>query len=231
MREMPNTGPTSFQTTNWAIVLSSSADPAVTAALLNAYHGPIWTFIRRSGHTADAADDLAQEFIARVVLERGLIARAEPSRGRFRTFVKTALRNFLVDQYRRGKTSAGLSRHVEPEVAEQALHDAFDREWAATVLKRALEHVEHECLRARQDLHWKAFQLAVLNPALRQAPSPGLANLAADLGVEDAAQVSSMIQTIRRKFKRLLRTAVEETVDDPTEVDSELSDLRRILGT
>lgn len=228
---LPDSGPNSFQTTNWRVVLSASADPAVTAALLNAYHLPIWTFIRKSGHTADAADDLAQEFIARVVLERGLVKRADPSQGRFRAFVKTALRNFLVDQYRRERHRARQAGPDGPEPFESASHDGFDREWAAAVLKRALREVEQECGRAGQHLHWRAFQLAVLDPALRQSASPGLAALAVDLGAEDAAQVSSMIQTVRRKFKRLLRAAVEETVDDPAETDAELSELRQFLGT
>lgn len=230
LRVMHESVPDSFQTTNWAVVVSASMDPAVTAALLNAYYGPIWTFIRRSGYTFDDADDLAQEFIARVVLERGLVKRADPNRGRFRAFVKTALRNFLVDQYRRGRCEArhAYSAGIQPD--QHGPQDGFDREWATTVLKRALGRVEHECARAGQGRHWRAFQLVVLDPALRQSPSPGLAELAIDLGAEDAAQVSSMIQTVRRKFKRLLRAAVEETVDCPAEVDSELSELRRILG-
>lgn len=234
-----DTGRTPFQTTNWTLVLSASGDPEKTSALLQAYQSPINAYIRRSGHDHHAAADLTQEFIAKIVLERGLIDRAEPGRGRFRSFVKAALRNFLIDQHRRtsARPDRGPGASQDPalldqsgDTADHGPHDAFDRQWAATLLARTLERVEEDCRRAQQDLHWVAFQRAVVEPTLRQNQAPTLADLGAQIGVHDVGQVSSMIQTVRRKFKRLLRLTVEETVDDPVEVDTELSDLKRFLG-
>lgn len=233
-----DTGRTPFQTTNWTLVLSASSDPAMTGALLRAYQAPINAFIRRCGYDHHAAADLTQEFIARVILERGLIGRANPDRGRFRSFVKTALRNFLIDQHRRSppRREGGVNSVLDPAVlehvapADSAMHDVFDRQWAATLLARTLDRVEEDCLRAQQTAHWIAFRRTVVDPTLRQTGRPELSEVAAEVGAANAEQISSMIQTVRRKFKRLLRATVEETVDKPDDAETELADLRRFLG-
>src|SRR5689334_18689682 len=90
-----------FHTTTWGLVLSARADPGALELLLRAYWSPVYAFIRHKGYSQHDAADLTQEFLSEVVLGRNLLVKADPARGRFRAFVKSALRNFLIDQHRR----------------------------------------------------------------------------------------------------------------------------------
>jgi RNA polymerase sigma-70 factor (ECF subfamily) len=227
-----------FQSTQWSLVLAAHDDPRHLDALLRGYVAPIYAYVRRAGHPREDAADLTQEFIASVLLGRGLIDRADPSRGRFRTFVKAALANFLVDQHRRVTAKARrpatpLIRGLRLEDVEPAEQDdpavAFDRQWAATVLALALDRVESDCAACGQRAHWAAFSAAVLDPVLRYASPPPLDELARTVGAQDAAQVSSQIQTVRRKFRRTLRQVIGETLADPAHADDELQSLTRFL--
>lgn len=228
-----------FQSTHWSLVLAAPQDPRLLETLIGGYVAPIYAYLRRTGQRPEQAADLTQEFIAHVILERGLIGRADPARGRFRTFIKSALANFLIDQHRRAtarvRGPAGvLLRGTRLEDLEPAPEDdpgaAFDRQWAASVLATALERVEADCKGCGQARHWGAFAAAILEPALGHVPAPPLDELARRVGAEDASQVSSLIQTVRRKFRRALRAVIEETLTSPEEAEDELRDLRAFLG-
>lgn len=229
-----------FKTTHWSIVIAATADSKLLEDLLARYWGPIYAYIRRSGYPREQAADLAQEFVAQVVLERGLIERADPERGRFRTFIKSALRNFLIDQHRRstarGRAPAGgapVITGMDLEDLEPAEHEepasAFDRQWATTLLDLALKRVEQDCAASGQEVHWAAFKSAIIDPAVRHSTPARLEDLAAQLGVSSADRISSMIQTVRRKFKRVLRDVVAETLAEPGHTEDELNELRRFL--
>jgi len=228
-----------FLSTQWSLVLAAPSDPSILDSLLRRYVGPIYAYIRRAGNTRDKAADLTQDFVATVILERGLLDRADPDRGRFRTFLKTALTNFLIDQHRRATARTrstdspclnGLSLdHLEPSDRDDT-GAAFDRQWAATVLSATLTRLEADCLACNQAVHWSVFSAAVLEPALHHTAPPGHEPLAARLGIADAGQVASMIQTVRRKFRRTLLQVVEETLADPTQAEDEVRSLREFLS-
>lgn len=208
--------------------------------LVQTYWGPIYAYIRRCGHGKEAAADLAQEFVATVVLERGLIGQADPERGRFRTFVKSAVRNFLVDQHRRATTqrrmpsgkvviSGGLEE-VEPSPTDDP-EKAFDRQWAVTLLSVAMERLEAECMAGGMKAHWEAFRDVVINPTLRMTTGAPLAEVAVRLSAGSPERVSSMVQTVRRKFRRILMEAARETVAEPGEAEGEVAAIQTLLGS
>jgi RNA polymerase sigma-70 factor (ECF subfamily) len=227
-----------FESTQWSMVLAAPDDPRLLDLLIRRYVEPIYAYVRRAGHRPEEAGDLTQDFIATVLLERGLIDRADPARGRFRTFIKTALANFLIDQHRRAtararRPASPLITGLRLDALEPSERDdpaaAFDRQWAASVLSGALERVEADCRACGQQAHWTAFSASVIEPTLRHTAPPPLADLARRLGASDSAQVSSMIQTVRRKFQRTLRKVVEETLADPSHTEEELRELRGFL--
>jgi RNA polymerase sigma-70 factor (ECF subfamily) len=227
-----------FETTQWSMVLAAPNNAAALEKLLRIYWGPIYAYIRRTGAGPDAAIDLTQDFIARVMLERGLIERADPDRGRFRAFVKSALRNYLTDQHRREHSrdrapAAPIAGSAALELLEPAADadpsQAFDRQWAATLLSRTLERVESECEASGQRVHWAAFHAAVIGPALADAPPPPLEAVAREINVDSPDRVSSLIQTVRRKFRRTLEAVVEETLADRSDAGSELELVRSLL--
>jgi RNA polymerase sigma-70 factor (ECF subfamily) len=237
-----------FESTSWSLVLSASGNPAVLEQLLRAYWGPIYAYIRRSGRSRDQAAELTQDFIAQAVLERDLIQKADPQRGRFRTYLKTALRNFLIDQHRRATAkgrapdtfildSDALSQ-FEPADTDDPTR-AFERHWATAVLSRTLARLEADCLACGQAQHWEAFRLAVIEPSIglgvgsgssngRAAPS--LDEVATEIGAPGAEQVSSMIQTLRRKFRRMLVQVVGETLENPADAPDEVARIQEALS-
>lgn len=244
-----------FQSTLWSMVIGARVDRASLEQLLRAYWSPVYGFIRRQGYSGHDASDLTQEFLTQVVIGRDLIGKATPERGRFRAFLKQALRNFLIDQHRLGKASKGGAVKtvdaVHPErgrvhmteslsdtqsVPKDNLIDTqlaaggvFDREWAATIIERTLNSVEESCISEGLDAHWRAFSINVLGPAMRKTEPMPLNALALVVGAIDDTQVSNMLQTVKRKFKRSLRETIAETVGDPALVEQELAELREYL--
>jgi RNA polymerase sigma factor (sigma-70 family) len=228
-----------FQTTRWSMVLAAPGDRKAFDGLIGTYWGPIYAYIRRCGHGREAAADLTQEFVATVVLERGLVGQADPERGRFRTFVKSAVRNFLVDQHRRATTKrrmppsgivagAGLDE-LEPSPADEP-DRAFDRQWATTLISQALSRLEAECLAGGLKTHWEAFRMVVMDPLLRLTVAAPLSEVATRLGLESPERVSTMVQTVRRKFRRVVMETVRETVAEAGDAENEVQRLQDLLS-
>jgi RNA polymerase sigma-70 factor (ECF subfamily) len=180
------------------------------------------------------------------VLERDLMSRADPERGRFRTFLKSAVRNFLVDQHRRATSKArapgtallggGSLEDFEPSEEDDPSR-AFERQWAATVLSRTLERLEADCAGCGQQKHWAAFRMAVIDPAIGLVPGdgtgrgvPALDDVARRVGAPGPDQVSSMIQTIRRKFRRMLTEVVGQTLENPGDAADEVARIQDSLS-
>ncbi len=151
-----------FRTTHWSVVLatgqclSSSARTALEA-LCRDYWYPVYAHIRRSGYGPEDAEDLTQGFFARL-LERDFFARARRERGRFRTFLLTALRHFLGDERDRAcatKRGGGQSlvsldgeraevtfqRYPASEATAEIL---FERRWALALLETVRVHLRAE---------------------------------------------------------------------------------------
>ena len=238
-------------------MLGARGDRAHLEQLLRAYWSPVYAFIRRQGYTGHDASDLTQEFMTQVVIGRDLIGRANPERGRFRSFLKHALRNFLIDQHRMGKAHKGGASTIGPRgsngEATVSLNDprgksgesgaplsiaalspeserVFDREWAAAVIENALARLEESCLADGMESHWRGFNVNVLGPALRRTTPLSLTRLAEHIGAADETRASNMLQTVKRRFRRVLREVVAETVSDPAQVEQELADLRGHFG-
>jgi len=229
-----------FQTTSWSLVRRATSSIEDLDALLRIYWSPVYAYIRRSGRNRNEAADHTQEFLTRIILERGLLEKADPDRGRFRALMKTALGNFLIDEARRERSrkkhlhTSFLPRdetalNLAEPAADEAPADAFDRQWATTVLDQALERVRAEC-QGELAPHWRAFEANILGPAIQGSSPIPMKDLADEIGADSPEQVSSMIQTIKRKFRRALRDVVATTVDGESEIEAELELMRRALG-
>src|SRR6478672_7182149 len=99
--DRPEPSPTArwFSTTHWSVVLAAAdRTDAALEQLCRQYWPPVYAFIRRSGHGPQEAQDLTQEFFARL-LEKNYLNAADPAKGRFRTLLLTAVSRFLVNQY------------------------------------------------------------------------------------------------------------------------------------
>jgi RNA polymerase sigma-70 factor (ECF subfamily) len=231
----------SFPTTRWSQV-ARAGEPDALAALCAAYWYPIYAFIRRGGHDADAAYDLAQAYFTRLLETRRFHA-ADPARGRLRSFLRTDCAFFLADQRDREKAlrrgggvsiatldadSADARYRHEPAHAETP-DRLFDRAWALALLDRAMDAVgRHYAATGRGDV----FQR--LRPGL--VPSSGEAathaDIAATLGMTPGA-VQVAAHRMRTRFAAALRKEIAATLDDPTPsaIDEEIRGLFAVLAS
>jgi len=239
-------GSSSFPMTQWSVVLRAGtpSDPRGNAALeslCRLYWLPLYTFVRRQGRDHHEAQDCTQEFLARLLADDGL-QRARPGHGRFRTFLLTALGNFLVSEWRRaqaakrggGQAPIPLGTTGDDEPFSENLRDhaltpeqAFDRSWALGMIDRAV----HE-LRAEYETSGRAQIFETMAPLIWGTEHSDMFSLhATQLGIT----VNSFTVALHRARRRLgarLRAIVAETVADPAEIDAELRHLlSAISGT
>lgn len=208
------------------------AGPAL-AELCRHYWYPLYAYVRRLGRTADDAQDLTQEFFARLIEKRWL-DRAEPSRGRFRSFLLSAFKHFLAAEWhreraaKRGGGERALSldgleaeERYRLEPADPVTPEAlYDRRWALTVLDRALARLEAEQKADGHEARFDALRDCLLG-------EPGESTLSA-LGVQlkqTEAAMKSIVRRLRERYRVLLRAEIAETVDGPGGVDAELGSL------
>lgn len=234
--------PRQFATTRWSLVLRAGRNdtPHAHAALehlCRAYWYPLYAHARRRGHDAHEAEDLTQAFFARL-LQKQTLERADPARGRFRTFILTALDHFLADEHdrthaqRRGGNAPALdltsaeSRYALESTRYAPSPDrAFDREWALALLDTVLAQVE-----AEYRANGRSALFAALRPTLagsRQTQPYGA--LAAQLGMTEA-NVKVAVHRLRQRYRACLRAEIAQTVAEPGEIEEEMRHLLRAVA-
>ncbi len=230
-----------FHTTSWTLIVGARASRADLQELLSVYWSPVYAYLRRRGQDPHDAADLTQGFLSEVVLDRGFVERADPNRGRFRSFMLSALDRFVIDEHRREFGREGTRPKIlipsDPEALAQAEPDvvadpaqAFDRQWAATVLDVALHRLEEACHRDGLAPHWRVFEARVVHPAVTGVDPASIDSLVTSGDARGPEEVSSMLHTVKRKFRQVLRDAVAETVDNTANLELELGELRRFLA-
>lgn len=233
--------PSRFGTTHWSLVLTAGEHRGVESEqalseLCEAYWYPIYAYVRRRTASVHQAQDLTQAFFQRL-LEQQSIAAADPERGRFRAFLITACRRFLVNEWHKEHAAkrgggvcllsldlqAGESRYaVEPADAETP-EQLFERQWALTLLARVLD-----ALRQEHVAKGKAEYFEVLKPFLSGAGGR-YDEAAAKLGVSTGA-VKVAAHRLRSRFRELLRSEIAGTLQNPQDVDDEIRQLFTVLG-
>ena len=222
-----------FPTTHWSRVIAAGdrAAPEARAALAElceAYWYPIYALIRRRGHPPDEACDLAQDYFTRL-LEKGVIAAADRSKGRFRAFLRTDCQHFLIDHHRRQRVRARVLKPVSIdaddaenryrfEPADDSTPDRlFDRTWATTLLDRVLGLLAQEYApEGRADVFDRLK--VVLSQGKGAVPA---AELAAQLGTTEGA-VHTAVHRLKKRYRAILQREIAATLDDPSEVDEEI---------
>jgi RNA polymerase sigma factor (sigma-70 family) len=228
----------SFQTTHWSLVLAagkltSPESAKALAELCQAYWGAVYVFVRRQIADVHEAQDLTQAFFTQL-LDKNIVAVAQPSRGRFRSFLLTSVRNFLLNEWdkqkalKRGGGQKVLALDFQQADSKHSLEPAdtltperlFERQWALALLDQVMARLRAEYVKARKEN---------LFDRLKGTMSGGeadtsLAEIAEQLGISaNAAKVAA--HRLRKRYRELLRGEVGQTLADAEEIDDEIRQL------
>lgn len=222
-------------TTQWSLVLRARGDGrdarAALDTLCRTYRPPVLAYIRSRGYEGDAAEDLTQTFFANF-LERASHAHADPLLGRFRSFLLTAVKRFLINagEASRAQKRGGLARFESFEDDTSGNEDdaperAFERAWAYVVLDGALRRLRDEA-----EASGKREQFERLRDFLVESPDESdYERVAAELGLRRNT-LAVAVHRMRQRLRELVRDVVAETTAGRADLDHELRDLRGAFG-
>jgi DNA-directed RNA polymerase specialized sigma24 family protein len=236
-----------FASTSWTVVFEAAQSQASSSRALSAlselcalYWRPLYLFLRRQGFNSDDAQDLTQGFFADLIETRAY-ARAQSAKGRFRSFLLGALKHFVADtrDRDRAKKRGGGTIFVPITDATMAEVEAqtnyvktwsadhvYEREWAAALLCRALDHLGQECALAGKSALFDClkFHLSGTNEA-----AVAYEELSGRLS-RPTATLRSDVARLRARYRAILREEVRGTVEEPSQVDDELRYLCQVMA-
>ncbi len=238
---VPDSG--QFVTTHWSVVLSAreQGSPACDLALeklCRTYWYPLYAHVRRLGHNPPDAEDLTQEFFARL-LQKNYLRDADRAKGRFRTFLLVALEHFLAndwDRQRAQKRGGGrvmvpldtaLAEHLYAAEAgeDSSPMRAYERRWALTLVEQALKRLRVEYAQGGKIAEFERFK-----PFLTaERASIPYGAVAAELGISEGALRVS-VHRLRHRFREIFREEIAHTLADPGDVAEEMRYLVEILA-
>jgi RNA polymerase sigma-70 factor (ECF subfamily) len=229
-----------FPTTRWTLVVAAG-DPhrkdarSALVSLCEHYWYPLYAYLRRRGYPADRAQDLTQEFFIRL-LEGRYLDRADPEKGRFRSFLLTSLKFFVADEEDRHRAlkrgggallslefSSGEERYQREPAHDETPERIFERRWALSLLDRVVEKLRDEFVQHGRPEHFDRLKVFLLGRS--DAP---YAALAQEMNTSEGA-LKVAIHRLRKRYRELFRQEIADTVADPAEVESELRYLAAAL--
>ena len=235
-----------FLTTHWSLIedvrgSDDDKNAALIELLLKKYWKPVYCYLRRRGYPNEEAKDLTQGFFHEVVLSRNLIDQADRTKGRFRSFLLTALNHYLINVHhqqaaRRHIPKAKLVGMSMDELSElpQAVttltpEDSFTYAWVSGLLEEVLAELKAAYEQADRGLHWQIFRDRTLRPIMEGRDAPSLELVCREYGVSDTAKASNMILTVKRRFQTLIRQHLRDLVMSDSEAEEELQEISRFL--
>jgi DNA-directed RNA polymerase specialized sigma24 family protein len=229
-----------FATTRWSQVLAANRGDVrgrnALESLCHAYWQPLYVYARKEGCDRELAADRVQGFFSEL-LESPFLERADAARGRFRAYLVTAFRRFLLDESakdRAAKRGGGkIALEIDSVAAEERCASlvsnapspeaAFERGFALAVLDRALDRLREE-YRTRGD----DVLFAALRPLLVAPDDGAIGSAAESIGASEGA-TRVALHRLRSRYRASLRAVVADTVADGGDVDDELRALREVL--
>ncbi|MFK7768863.1 MAG: RNA polymerase sigma factor [Mariniblastus sp.] len=243
-----------FATTSWSMVLDAADARSKNGQTLSAnnresqirealsqlcqqYWYPLYAFVRRKGFERTQAEDLTQAFFTDL-LEKNRLEKAEPARGRFRSFLLASLNNFIANHWRAesaekrggGQTVLSIdyeqadSRYRERGSMEVVSHEisaekVFERNWALSILDQTLMAVGEQ-----YDQSGKPELFEALKGFLTGDENLPYADVAQSLGMKEGA-IKVAVHRMRQRYGQQLRLQIAKTIEDPDDVDNELQSL------
>jgi len=233
----------SVGSTRWSVVLAaggreSPASQQALETLCQTYWYPLYAYIRRRVGTEDEAQDLTQAFFAKL-LENNYVAAADPQRGRFRAFLLTSFKHFLVNEWKRQRAqkrgggnvpisldlSDAESRYRLEPAHQQTPERVFERQWAVTLVNTVLLQLRQEFSNAGKERQFEQLKCFLIGPS----DSTTYAEASRTLNMSEGA-VRVAAHRLRKRYRQLLRNEIAQTVSAPSEIDEEIRNLFVALG-
>jgi RNA polymerase sigma factor (sigma-70 family) len=236
-----NGGRAAFTTTHWSVVLEAQGEsPAAQKALeilCRTYWRPLYGFVRRQGLGREEAQDLVQEFFARLLEHRNL-ETVRREKGRLRSYLLVSVKRLLASERHR---AGGVKRyetgsHValeelpESELTDFELGEAlspdrlYERRWALALLDQVLTRLETDYQAAGNAMLFDRLKEFLVGEGGR----PTQAEIASELGMTENA-VKQAFHRFRQHYRELLREEIAQTVIAPGDVEDELRHLVSVL--
>jgi hypothetical protein len=196
--------PRTFPTTDWSWVHGKALDN-----LLEQYRSALRAhLVFRMRVDRNRADDLVQGFIAEKILQRDLLAQADPAKGKFRALLVKSLERYTIDQFRKDRARRAVASldednhpRREPRSADP-LPDAFDAIWARRLLEEVLATMKSDCDASGQRAVWGVFECRLLAPTRDGVAPLAYEELVDRFGFHSPEQASNALVTAKRKFKK-----------------------------
>lgn len=238
----------SFPVTRWSLVERAGHGSSVVrrqalTELINRYLPALRShLVLRKRVPPDRADDLLQAFLSDKVLEDRLLKKAEAQRGRFRTFLLTALDHFIISEHRKATARKRSPEHLQslgddPEElgqlgvsSEPEPSREFDVAWARQLLSEALAEMQAQCVETHRRDVWGVFEQRVLKPMLEDEPPMDYDQLCKQYDLRSVTQASNVLVTAKRMFIRVLREQIAQYEPDEDAIDEEIGELMKALG-
>ena len=236
-----------FLTTHWSLIEDARSpeedkNGALIGLLLEWYWKPVYCYLRRKGYHNEEAKDLTQDFFHEVVLGHHLIDKADPAKGRFRSFLLLALNRYLINRHAeetaqkripKGKL-ASLDMTDEPPdsyLSASALtpEDTFTHVWVSALLERVLAEVESSCHKDGKSVHWDLFNERILEPIMKDVDAPSMDDLCHKYGIAGKIKASNMIVTVKRRLQTVFREHLRDSVMTEEALCDELAEIKRFL--
>ncbi|MFC1763450.1 RNA polymerase sigma factor [Planctomycetota bacterium] len=227
-----------FATTRWSVVLAAGSPSSphyeqALGTLCETYWFPLYAYLRRRGYDMHQAEDAIQAFFARLLEKNGL-HRAQQNRGRFRSFLLASLKNILADEWdraqaqKRGGQSKVLSLDVATAETRYSFESTdrlspekvFERSWALTVLKQAMDQLKTESAAADKIQLFEYLKATLAG----DKNSVSYKEVAVKLNMSEGA-VKAAVYRLRRRYRELVRQEVSQTVATEEQIEEEIRDL------
>ena len=237
-----------FQTTAWTVILAAR-NPKDTdfrsslEYLVETYWKPAYLFVRSKGHNHEVAKDLTQEFFA-LFLEKNFLKSVDREKGRFRTFLLTALTRFLYNAHARAKAlkrggglkpvqsldalrDEDIGTGFEPSEGETP-EEAFNRHWSRALLERVFARLEEVCQKEGKRVYYDVLRHQFFESGA-DGRRPSYKEIADKLKLSEV-DVTNFLHRAKKIYRDLLREEIRSYVSTDEEVDDEIRDLWRSLS-
>lgn len=234
-----------WPTTRWSLVQRAAQEvdgPAMQELLRNYRAGLRLHLIAVRSIPPQDADDLLQGFMLTKMLRSQWLDQAQSSRGRFRTYLLTALDRYVVSEFRKSQASKRAPRSMVPFdnsdeqghlLSRSALPDVaslLDLAWIRERIEETLDRTRDACRNADRYAYWLLFEDRIMNPILSGIPPQPYAAYVEELGFKSPMQASNALTTVKRMLARSFREVIAEHTQAGEDLEQELNELWTILA-